>query len=413
MNGMQNVSSRPSENNLRRWWASCMLLLALLACASGGGAAAQSAERVDVPPLRGVYFNPQVEDDPNFPWLLYYAPYRAQVRVALHDLANTARINLVTVFILIPNTLKDPPRGNAVGQTPEEWANIGFLDNAVTFLEDCHEMGISVEFDLADNRWVPYLVDSEHHIGKPGNPWWPVADDTPWDESAAWYRQVMEYVESHAAHPETIALWCMGGNYQLGGAEPVLWNNDGMPELLAYTERFVNHVWPVFRSAGTRPKAAPYAFPIFSNNAYWMTKPPEERLSGFTNLKRWLVDDLALPPDYWPMSTYPFCDPAPDGIHYLREIVGILGKANATRILSTDLKGPGHEQELRDSIISAQGASGTDILRWHLDKCVEYGFAGWWIWAYQDTPQQACGLRSAQGEWKQDLLRVIQAGAKR
>lgn len=25
-------------------------------------------------------------------------------------------------------------------------------------------------------------------------------------------------------------------------------------------------------------------------------------------------------------------------------------------------------------------------------KCREYGFAGWWMWAYQDTPTSKTGL---------------------
>ena len=29
---------------------------------------------------RGVFFNPQVQSDPNFPWLLFYAQYGDKVR---------------------------------------------------------------------------------------------------------------------------------------------------------------------------------------------------------------------------------------------------------------------------------------------------------------------------------------------
>ena len=202
------------------------------------------------------------------------------------------------------------------------------------FVDDCHDAGISVEFDLVDNRWIPYRVDSEHHIGRPGGSGWPVADDTPWNESATWYREVINYVESQAQHPENIAMWSMMGHYQHGTAEPDLWGNDLNPAILAYTEQFVKRVWPVFRSAGKRPKAAPYVLPIFSNCAYWMAKTPEQRLSGVSNLKKWIVDDLALPPDYWPMTTYPFCDPAPDGFFYLRKIVEILGKGRTPRAFS-------------------------------------------------------------------------------
>jgi hypothetical protein len=362
------------------------------------------------PPLwRGVFFNPQLHSDPNFPWLIYYEQYRPQVRTALAELVNVVGINLVDLFILIPHTLQHPPQGNRAGQPLEEWANVSFLNNVATFVDDCHEVGLSVEFDLVDNRWIPYSLDSAHHIGRPGNPWWPVADDTSWDEAATWYGQVIEYVEAHAAHPESIALWCMMGNYSLGAAEPVLWDDDGNPAIKSATEQFVKRVWPSFRAAGRRPKAAPILLPIFSNNAYWQAKPPMVRLSAFTNLKKWLIDDLALPPDYWIMSTYPFCDPGPDGFPYLRTIIDILGPQNASRILSTDLKGPGHDDEWRDQILPIAGHSGPEILAWHFEKCAQYGLAGGWIWAYQDTPTSPSGIRTLDGRWKEDLLEVIRA----
>ena len=65
-----------------------------------------------------------------------------------------------------------------------------------------------------------------------------------------------------------------------------------VPALLACTERFVKAVWPAFRAAGKRPKAAPYTLPIFSSTPYWMAKPREERLRAFIQLKEWLLDDL-------------------------------------------------------------------------------------------------------------------------
>ena len=129
------------------------------------------------------------------------------------------------------------------------------------------------------------------------------------------------------------------------------------------------------------------------------------------NLKTWLVDDLRLPPDYWPMTTYPFCDPAPDGVYYLRRIVEIIGVENALRIVSTDFKGPGHEFEMGDCIVTTQGHSGADVFDWHFQKCKEYGFAGWWIWAYQDTPGEKTGIREVDGRWKQDLLKTITSQA--
>jgi hypothetical protein len=87
--------------------------------------------------------------------------------------------------------------------------------------------------------------------------------------------------------------------------------------------------------------------------------------------------------------------------------VEILGPANAGRILSTDLKGAGHEDEILGTILNRQGQAGPDILRWHIAKCREYGFAGWWMWAYQDTPTSKTGLRSLDGRWKGELVSEI------
>ena len=369
--------------------------------------------------FRGVFFNPNIQHAgmAGYPFPVFdpYGPeYRARICTALGELSSEASINLVAVFIPIPFTLSHPPQGPRANQPLREWANLTYLKNVAVFVDDCHDAGISVEFDLVDNRWIPFRVNSEHHIGRPGGNGWPVADDTPWDESATWYREIIECVESQAHHPENIAMWSMMGHYQHGTAEPELWGNDSNPAILAYTEQFVKRVWPVFRSAGKRPKAAPYVLPIFSNNAYWMAKSPEQRLSGVSNLKKWIVDDLALPPDYWPMSMYPFCDPAPDGVYYLRRIVEILGKENASRILSTDFKGPGHEHELKESIISARKYSGREILQWHFHKCAEYGFAGWWIWAYQDGEalDQRQGIRRLDGQWKTDLLETVKQQAR-
>lgn len=359
---------------------------------------------------RGVYFNPQVAGTENFPWLLHYDAHRAALRRALLELRNDAGINLVDVQILIPHSLREPPQGNRVGEPVERWANVTFLDNIATFVDDCHAARISVELDLVDNRWLPPTVDPDGHIGKPGNDSWPQPDSTPWDEAAEWYAAVIRHVETRATHPEAIAMWCMMGNHALGGAEPVLWDNPDRPEIGEGTEQFIKAVWPVFRAAGKRPKAAPILLPIFSAGDYWKTKTPADRLSGVTNLKRWIVDDLELPPDYWVMSTYPSCDPAPDGFRYLERIVEILGPASAGRILSTDLKGAGHEDEIRDTMLAGDIESGADILRWHIAKCREYGFAGWWMWAYQDTPTSKTGLRTLDGRWKKDLVREIVKG---
>lgn len=359
---------------------------------------------------RGVFFNPQVAGTTNFPWLLHYDAHRAVVRQALAELRDEAGINLVDVQILIPHSLRIPARGNRVGERVEQWANAVFLDNIAQFVDDCHAARIGVELDLADNRWLPATVDPDGHIGKPGDAWWPQPDATPWDESAEWYAAVIRHVETRAAHPEAIAVWCMMGNYQSGGAEPVLWDNSAQPEIGQYTERFIKAVWPTFRSAGKRPKAAPLLLPIFAAHGYWETKTPADRLSGFTNLKRWIVDDLQQPPDYWVMSTYGHCDPAPDGVCYLSKIVEILGPSDAGRILSTDLKGAGHEDELRGTILDRLVGAGPDFLRWHVAKCREYGFAGWWMWAYQDTSTSKSGLRCLDGGWKGELVHEIVNG---
>ncbi|MCX7427338.1 MAG: hypothetical protein NTW96_17125 [Planctomycetia bacterium] len=379
-------------------------------------AAAPTGLSSSTPPggFRGVFFNPSIRhaNFSDYPWPTFdpYGPeYRGKIRAALHEIADDAKLNFIDVFIPIPFTLARPPQAPRAGQPLHEWANIAYLDNAAAFVDDCHDAGIFVEFDLADNRWIPYCVDSQHHLGRPGGNCWPVADDTPWDESATWFSEVIDYIESHAKHPENIAMWGMMGHYQLGTAEPDLWGNDLNPAVSRYTEKFVKNVWPAFRAAGKRPKASPIMLPIFSNNSYWMAKTPESRLAAFSNLKKWLVDDLALPPDYWPMTTYCYCDPAPDGVYYLRRIVEILGKENASRIISTDFKGPGHDQEIKDSIISAAAHSPSDMLTWHFQKCAEYGFAGWWIYAYQDQEvfDQRSGIRCLDGRWKNDLLRAI------
>ncbi|MFA6239664.1 MAG: hypothetical protein WC655_01970 [Candidatus Hydrogenedentales bacterium] len=355
-------------------------------------------------PFRGVHFNPQVRADmPDFPWLLFYPEHRETVRRALEELVREARVNFIDIFVMIPHTLAKSAVGPQAGQTLAEWANIAYLDNVAAFIDDCHAAGISLEIDLACNLWIPHSVDSEHHLSNSGH--WPKADDTPWDEAATWYSEVIEYVEAHTAHPESIAMWSMMGNHEFGAAEPVLWDREDLPAVTTSTEQFVKRVWPVFRAAGKRPKASPIMLPIFSANPYWSARPPLARLSAFSNLKKWLVDDLALPPDYWVMTTYPFCDPAPDGFHYLRAILKILGPESAGRLVSTDFKW--FDREPKDSILAPQGKSGADVLEWHFKKCAEYGFSGWWIWAYQDCGKEAFGLRGATGEWRQELLPAI------
>lgn len=402
------------NNNSWKSWGVRTILVVWLVLALGE-AQLTGAEGAQ---FRGVFFNPYVwhEQMAGYPWPVfnkYEGQYRSQIRAALDDLVHDAHVNLIAVFVPIPFTLAHPPQAPAAGQDIAQWGNTAYLDGLALLVDDCHAAGISVELDLADNRWIPYSVDSERHIGRPGNAVWPVADDTPWDESATWYAGVINYVEAHTRHRESIAMWCMMGHYQLGTAEPCLWNTDGNPAILSHTKQFVAQVWPAFRAAGQRPKAAPIMLPIFSNSSYWMPRSPAERLSAVSNLKQWLVDDLRLPPDYWSLTAYPYCDPAPDGFYYLRRIVEILGAEQASRVLVTDLKGPGHAHELKESIIAADGHAGRDMLEWHFRKCAEYGFAGWWIYSYQDqeAEDQRTGIRNLDGSWKSDLLQLLQQQA--
>lgn len=385
----------------RRW---APLLLLFLLCAEPRAAAA--------PPLwRGVYFNPLVRpEQPDLPWLCFYPEYRERIRESLRTLATEAHMNLVDIFVCIAYSLKTPAQAPKAGQPIEEWGNKSYLDGVAAFVDDCAEAGLAVELDLASNMWIPYSVDPTHQIGD--SPYWPKPDETPWDESSWWYCSTIAYIEQHAKHPENIAFWCMMGNYELGTAEPCLWEREDNPAILSSTEQFVERVWPAFRTAGKRPKAPPIMLPILSNSAYWQKKPPNARLSAFSNLKKWIVDDLALPPDYWVMTTYPFCDPAPDGFSYLKEIVSILGPENAHKLVSTDWKGPGHD-DIRDSVVSTERRTGPEILRWHLDKCAQYRFAGWWIWSYQDTPKTHDGIRDASGQWKRELVDALTPPASR
>ena len=399
----------------------CAAGLAGAAMAAGGGTfgsgfgetvdgAGEGAREINRrPSFRGVYFNPLVKPDtPDFPWLSFYPEFRPRIQSVIQELAAVIGINLAAIFVAIPYALKQPSRAPREGEPFDDWANTAYLDGVAAFIDDCFSAGVSVELDLASNLWIPYSVDPRHQIGN--TRYWPMPDETPWKASALWYRETIAYVERKARHPENIALWSMMGNYELGTAEPCLWDREDNPAIIASTERFVKEVWPVFRSAGTRPKAPPVMLPILSNNDYWLKKTPQARLSAFSNLRKWIIEDLALPPDYWLMTSYPFCDPAPDGVRYLEQVVEILGPENAPRILSTDLKGPGHD-EVHDSIISAEGRPGTEMLEWHFQKCRQYGFAGWWIWAYQDTPASKSGIRGADGAWKMDLVQCIKRQA--
>ncbi len=354
--------------------------------------------------LCGVYFNPQVRPGgPRFPWLRHYDKCRHAVNKELAELVGKTGINFICIQLLIADTLKDGAPVSHWGSKITDWADLAALDNLVAFLAHCRTLGVCVEIDLANNMWIPYAVDCAHHTAN--HRWWPKPSATPWVESIVWYTQVIQYVEGKASDPGTIALWDMFGNYQLGGAEPVLWNTPDCPEIARWTEAFVKRVWPAFRKAGSRPKGAPIVLPILSKSDYWRQKSAAERLSAVSNLKRWLVDDLKMPPDYWVMTSYVRSDPATDGFCYLKAIVDILGRQNAGRIVSTDFKGPGHD--LSGAIVDTRGMTGAEMLQWHFAKVDEYGLGGWWIWSYRDTATSQTGIRDAQGRWKEDLVNVI------
>ncbi|MCC6486578.1 MAG: hypothetical protein IT364_03695, partial [Candidatus Hydrogenedentes bacterium] len=117
---------------------------------------------------------------------------------------------------------------------------------------------------------------------------------------------------------------------------------------------------------------------------------------------------------------------------YLKAIIDILGRENASRLLYTDLKWHGFDN--RDCILPIQADEGltpsfaqallaethplgsetrglsrspAGMLEWQFRKAQEYGSAGFWIWAYQDSGSQHFGLRDASGIWRQDLVNAI------
>lgn len=355
--------------------------------------------------LQGVHFNPISPSPPGTGhWIADYHLIRPRVRGELAALVRRTHVNFLDVMLLIPLTLRQKARAPDPGARDlRQWANLTTLDNLVAFLDDCHQVGLCVEVDLACNLWIPFRLDTPAHIGN--SEWWPKPSDAPWAEAAVWYEQIIRYVEGHVAAPESIAFWTLMGNYHWGGAEPMTWDWPEQPEVLAYTERFVKNVWPRFRRAARRPVGSPIMLPILADNPYWNAKTPQARLSSVSNLHRWLADDLHMPPDYWVMSTYPCCDPAPDGFWYLREIVRIIGPENARRIISTDFKGAGHS--LADCIVTKRGLSDAEVIRWHFAKVTEYGFGGWWIWSYQDSPTEPTGLRDLRGRWKRELVETV------
>lgn len=402
-----SIDAAPASRKKRRSTPAAWVIL-ILAVASQVNQSAPARRNVPEGGFRGVHFNPQLKPgDDYYPWLCFYTEHRARVQELLRDAVDTARLNLVDIYVCMPHTLKNSVKAPGASEHVTSWANLTCLDGVAAFVDDCSAAGLSVEIDLACNLWAPAGIEPEKQIANSGH--WPMPDETPWDEAARWYRGVIEYVEAHARHPEAIALWCMTGNHEFGAAEPCLWEREDNPAVLAAAAEFVKHVWPEFRAAGRRPKAAPILLPIFASGAYWDAKSSAVRLSAFSNLRRWLVDDLALPPDYWVMTSYPFCDPAPDGFAYLKAIVDILGPGNAGRIIATDFKGPGHD--LSGSILAGAGADGSDALSWHFGKCRAYGFAGWWIWAYQDTSRERNGLCDAAGAWKRELVAALRAAS--
>lgn len=359
--------------------------------------------------LQGVFFNPTVPEGHNpESWLLEYDQVKETVNRDLHELVETTKINFIDFMVLIPWTLTDPKKPPTDHSNLKDWARMQTLENLVEFLDECHGLGIRAEVDLASNLWLPFRLESQAHIAN--SPWWPVPDGTPWTESAVWYTQVIEYVESHLRNKDVIALWTMMGNYQWGGAEPVLWDNPSIPESAPLTEAYVKYCWPRFKAAGTCPKGSPIALPIFENTGWWKDRPWADRISAVAHLKKWLVDDLALPPDYWVLTTYVNSDPATDGVYYLDKIIKVLGPESVSRIISTDFKATG--ADLSTTLIDVKDLTLADRIGWNTRKSAEYGFAGWWMWCYRDTVKETTGIRKTTGEWKMDLVTALnQAGS--
>ncbi|MFT4690866.1 MAG: hypothetical protein ACKVHO_03555 [Verrucomicrobiia bacterium] len=354
--------------------------------------------------LQGVFFNPLPSPPALRHWLADFHKTSKLVERELIELIDTTAINFVDIHLLMPTTLKHKGRAPSDDDaTPTVWANLQTLDNLAAFVDLCHRHEVTVEIDLANHMWIPYSVNTSRHIGR--SEWWPRPDSTPWTESRVWYTQIIEYVEARCAHPEAIAMWCMFGNYQLGAAESVLWGRTDPGTATSWGRRFVKEVWPAFKRAGNRPKAAPIMLPILVDDAGWNALPKRERLRAFTHLKRLLVDELQQPPDYWVMTTYPGCDPAKDGFRYLEEITRILGPSGSQRLISTDFKATG--QKTGTTIVSQGGMSKADQLRWHFSKIDEYNLAGWWIWCYRDARGKQTGIRNERGQWKAELVNVI------
>jgi len=358
--------------------------------------------------LRGTYFNPKVST--GLPWLDYYHLHKNDVNKELSDLVDKTGINFIDIQVVVPATLKTrkvpPSDPNASIST---WANMNTMKNLVVFLDYCYSKNVSVEIDLSNNMWIPYAIETKLHIAN--DKWWPVPDNDPWTESIIWYTQIIEYVEENVKDKRAIALWDMSGNYHWGGGESVLWDTPENPKIKQYTERFVKKVWPHFYKAGERPKGSPIMLPILVEN--WWSKNPKDRLSAFYNLKKWLVYDLKMPPDYWVMTTYVKSDPATDGYYYLKNIVRILGAENAHKIISTDFKGPGHEHDdPPGTIIDRSDLTGSEMFQWNFNKAKEYKFAGWWWWSYRDGADPygvpaKWGIRDDNDNWREDLVKVI------
>lgn len=393
---------RGSPPGLVQDWCKLSLLAVL---ATAGVVSAVMPDETVPEVLQGVHFNPASESSTGTGhWLADYHLIRERVCGELAELVHETGMNFLDIIVLMPTTFREKAMAPSDGMTDvRQWADMQTLGNLVAFVDDCHRLGVCVEIDLACNMWIPYRIDTENHIAQ--SEWWPKPDGTPWTEAALWYEHIIRYVEDAVAAPEAIAFWTMFGNYRLGGAEPVTWDWPEQAEVLRYTEQFVKQVWPRFCRAARRPVGSPVMLPILADTPYWATKTPHERLSSVSNVKRWLSDDLQMPPDYWLITTYPCCDPATDGFYYLREIVRILGPENASRIISTDFKGAGHDTS--GCIVDKSGLSDADVLRWHFAKISEYGFGGWWLWSYQDTERERTGLRDLEGHWKPDLVRAV------
>ncbi|MCF6284701.1 MAG: hypothetical protein L3K26_05895, partial [Candidatus Hydrogenedentes bacterium] len=172
----------PSETNITKFTA--LLGLLVVAVSTASAAATPDARGVPAPSaLRGVFFNPQLPE--GHAWLLRYPACRARVQKIVRELSRETPVNMVVVYVNIAYSMKPPAELPGKDQAFVQWANTTYLDNVANFVDDCFDVGIAVELDLASKLWVPWSVQPNHQIGNSPN--WPKPDEPPWTEAAAGY----------------------------------------------------------------------------------------------------------------------------------------------------------------------------------------------------------------------------------